>query len=74
MNDGPRFVLRVMEDNGVMVADDRSVHGGIDALQTVAFSHLCPTGAWDWLWRELLYDLAELHGWDVKITSAEEDR
>lgn len=63
------FTLKVIDDeeSGCIIPDDQSDRGGIDSLQRLAFAHLCPSGACDWFSRTALYDLAELHGWEVNV-------
>jgi len=69
------FTLKVIEDEktGFMRADNRHLHGGIDMLQIYAFEHLLPGGVCPWTHRELLYGLAEAHGWGVIVTVVKED-
>lgn len=63
------FTLKVIDDEeqGVYRADDLSVHGGTDLLQIHAFNHLFPSGECLWVFRELVFEMASLHGWEVKV-------
>jgi hypothetical protein len=63
------FTLKVIDDEilGLMRSDTEHMYGGTDMLQQHAFHHLFPSGACPWPFRELLYALAELHGWEVQV-------
>lgn len=66
------FTLKVIRDNTkqVIVPDEKHYHGGIDAEQIIAFQHLIPEGFID-LWREEdLFNLADMHGWEVEIKNS----
>ena len=67
------FTLKVIDDksSGYLVSDTLHPLGGIDILQSVAFNHLFPDGACDWMLRQTLYDMAELHGWGVSVRTRE---
>lgn len=63
------FTLKVIDDErtGVFRADTEHLHGGTDMLQAHAFAHLFPEGFCPWPFRELVFEMAEIHGWDVKV-------
>lgn len=65
-----KFTLRVIDDraSGNLMPDIKSDQGGLDLLQPHAFRHLFPEGFCSWMFRQLLYDMAALHGWDVSVT------
>ncbi len=67
------FTLKVIDDkaSGYLVPDTLHGLGGTDMLQAAAFRHLFPEGECAWVFRELLYDMAELHGWSVSVTARE---
>lgn len=64
------FTLRVIdnEQSGLIMPDSKSDRGGIDFAQIDAFNHLMPDGYCDWMMRERLFGLADLHGWTVRVT------
>jgi len=63
------FTLKVIDDEttGFFRADTLHRHGGTDMLQAHAFAHLFPEGECPWAFRELVFDMAEIHGWEVKV-------
>jgi hypothetical protein len=61
------FILKVKEKGDYLVSDNASHLGGIDLTQEYAFYHLFPSGACHWGFRELLYELAHIHGWKVQV-------
>lgn len=67
------FTLKIRELNDYLVSDDRHDMGGVDLLQRAAFHHLMPAGECHWGMRSLLYDMAHLHGWDVKLAENSKD-
>jgi hypothetical protein len=42
--------------------------------QRYLFTHLFPEGFCPWAFRELVFDLAEAHGWEVEIRTAKNKR
>jgi hypothetical protein len=66
------FTLKVIElGDGDIVPDDESIYGGIDYKQIMAFRHLFPIGFVHGYEKEIVYDLADLHGWAVTIRKVE---
>ena len=65
-----QFTLRVTDDReaGVLRPDTRSLYGGTDAVQAHVFAHLFLDGVCLWVFRGLLFALAEAHGWTVKLS------
>lgn len=64
------ITLKVIDDtkSGMLVASTLSCSGGLDLTQSYLFNHLFPEGYCPWVFRELLYDLARAHGWNVEVT------
>ena len=63
------FTLKVIDDvnAGVLRSDTKHVLGGTDLTQAHAFCHLFPSGFCSRQHCEMLYDMARIHGWDVKV-------
>ena len=63
------FTLKVIDDETTRCfrADTLHKHGGTDILQAHAFTHLFPEGECPWVFQELVFDMAEIHGWEVKV-------
>jgi hypothetical protein len=64
------FTLKVNDDkaSGNLVQDTLHNLGGYDMIQSAAFHHLFPSGECAWVFRELLYAMADLHGWRVSVS------
>lgn len=67
------FVLKVVHDTkaGHYFSDDRHRLGGTCLKQIWAFNHLFPSGYLNWGLRDLLWEMADLHGWRVEVTEVE---
>lgn len=67
------FTLKVIDDDctGMLMADTEHALGGKDLVQAYAFSHLFPSGCCPWAHRELVFALAESHGWQVQVRKVE---
>ncbi len=73
----PPFTLKIIYDetSGYLKPDVTCDLGGTDVLQGIAFRHLlpddryAPDGNLSWIYRDLLYDMAMLHGWTVSVTT-----
>ena len=63
------FTLKVIDDEttGVFRSDNASAYGGTDMLQEHAFAHLFPAGECPWVFRELVFTMAAIHGWEVSV-------
>lgn len=63
------FTLKVIDDEttSFLRADTQHKYGGTDMLQAYAFAHLFPDGKCPLVFRELVFDMAAIHGWDVKV-------
>ena len=59
--------LKVKIINDVYYPYDKHEFGGTDFKQITLFRHLFPEGYCDTLCEDLLYDLAEAHGWKVEL-------
>ena len=68
------FTLNVWHDktSDRLIPDGRHHLGGTDTLQIAAFTHLFPEGYCYYVFRDQVYELAELHGWEVRITTNHE--
>ena len=63
------YTLRVIEDGlGYLIPDTRCSEGGEDMLQHLAFCHLFPCGKVSWGFHDTLYEMAQIHGWEVVVT------
>ena len=71
------FTLKVIDDvaTGFLRPDTLHKYGGTDMLQDVAFHHLFPDGECPWALRQLVFDMAEIHGWEVvvRVVNSEKD-
>jgi hypothetical protein len=65
------ITLKVIDTGDALAANTLSIHGGVDLTPAHLFNHLFPEGFCPWVFRELLYDLARAHGWNVEITRNE---
>jgi len=69
------FDLKIIVDRtpgiDLIVSDNRHDQGGLDTKQEMAFKHLIPCGELDYVWREILYELASLHNWSVTETGSD---
>jgi hypothetical protein len=63
------FTLKVIEGDFIK-PDTRHPNGGVDFKQELAFRHLFPSGECPWIWRECLFALAEMHGWEVSVSKS----
>lgn len=63
------FTLKVIynKTTGLITPDKRHEFGGTDLIQVEAFHHICPSGISEY-GSDSLYEMARLHGWDVKTT------
>jgi hypothetical protein len=60
------FVLKVILEKGTYRPNTKHANGGIDLVQDFAFKHLFPEGYCPWVYHDLLFELAHLHGWNVE--------
>tara|TARA_R110000772_G_scaffold249530_2_gene363905 strand:+ start:59975 stop:60199 length:225 start_codon:yes stop_codon:yes gene_type:complete len=69
------FTLRVInnEITKELYADTKHYNGGYDMIQDHAFSHLFPNGKCLWVYRELVFEMAEAHGWEVEVRTVRKD-
>lgn len=64
------FTLKVRRfKGGRIIPDDRHESGGIDVDQVVMFRHIAPSGECDELMFDSFINLAEAHGWNIKISN-----
>ena len=68
------FTLKVIEQAGYLVSDKTSTYGGTDMTQLYAFAHLFPDGECPWVCRDLLFDLAKMHGWEVEVRKVDDTK
>ena len=70
-----KFTLKVLRNkkNGCLHSDSKHYNGGIDIVQIKAFEHLFPDGGTESLYEEVLFNLAELHGWTVEVRNVQLD-
>lgn len=57
------FKLKVMVAGDWLIPDSRHELGGTDVLQVWAFRDIMPEGECHWCMREVLFDMARLHGY-----------
>ena len=69
------FTLKVIYDEATEVfrADTTHIYGGTDMLQAYAFAHLFPEGECPWVFRELVFDMAAIHGWEVEVRTVKRE-
>lgn len=68
------FTLKVFHNKtaGSYTPNDIHMFGGIDVVQTYAFRHLFPADYCGFMAEDILFSLAEAHGWKVEVTEKKE--
>ncbi len=68
-----KTILKVIHDKekGIYSPDSKHYMGGVDTKQIFLFRHLIPGGECSDMFEDILFDLAEAHGWEVQVSKAE---